>query len=670
MTSGRSTFRLTLVVALTSLVGLGAPTVRAQAPQLHGHDAVPVPPLPEPVTVDKLPLPPTVPLDASPVDVGGTTSVPAPQQGSCTTDINPHGTGCLDPSDTAMLEGPAYMWDGKELVLSVVFAGAPSSGPSSIYSGSQVILIKTDGSAFSNGDPWKCVTCGVPAANTAGASTAYDHPQPVHDGRRILAGTNIIDCSPYLLISDDCTPSAIHVYPLYWDVGSGSSGSLRELRLNPDDVHIGWNHLILGPDGGPSTSDPTATPRVALDEFAYMGRLVFDPSASRYDLTNVWLMYNAAAKMDGVFFHVDPDDPTRLQYKQVGAAGEYRGFTSDGRSEIGIGNQNSDSTDAFATDLTTGVSRQMTRDLNYTDPITSSPDDNWSVAEEARIADRLTFISGLPGVPAITDLLPTAAVTSGIRNNGNRRFFVPVLLDRYAERGTYRGQALNLDYPPTSRNADVGDANWGTRANPAWSPDGTAVVYWQALVTAPDCGAPSLLVCPTSNEPGGRRTRLMIAHLTKRKPLRLPNGPVPTVPDEIAWGTPYHPGDPTPVREHIPGGNYTLPGQASGSAAVQIVENPDRSGIAAILVSYSNYSDDGQHILNGTESVAAAGGTAGAVTFNEDLTVSGADTGTKTTTPGGFTVTPVTSIENRFAATGLMTTTINGITYFPPLPVS
>ena len=103
---------------------------------------------------------------------------------------------------------------------------------------------------------------------------------------------------------------------------------------------------------------------------------------------------------------------------------------------------------------------------------------------------------------------------------------------------------------------------------------------------------------------------------------------------------------------------------------MQIVDSPDQSGIAAINVTYTNYSDDGLHIINGPENVVAGGGDAGTVTFNENLSVSGSDSGSKTTTPGGFTLTPATSIENRFAAVGLMTTALDGVSYSPPLLAS
>ena len=141
-------------------------------------------PAPEPVSVSELPLPPTAPSTTA---------------GSC---ANP--TGCIDGSDSGLSEGPAYMWDGHHVLLPVSFAGAPSG---SIYAGSQVIAVKTDGTTFSNGDSWKCITCGIPDANKVGADTTVDHPQAFHDGKRAVVGTNVLDCSPFLITDDACTAS-------------------------------------------------------------------------------------------------------------------------------------------------------------------------------------------------------------------------------------------------------------------------------------------------------------------------------------------------------------------------------------------------------------------------------------------------------------------------------
>ena len=97
----------------------------------------------------------------------------------------------------------------------VRFAGAPAApDPASIYQGLGILLVETDGAKFPNGDPWKCVTCGVPAQNTVGTNSAWDYPQSFHDGKRILAGTNIIDCSPFRLADTECTAERARIYPI------------------------------------------------------------------------------------------------------------------------------------------------------------------------------------------------------------------------------------------------------------------------------------------------------------------------------------------------------------------------------------------------------------------------------------------------------------------------
>lgn len=163
------------------------------------------------------------------------------------------------------------------------------------------------------------------------------------------------------------------------------------------------------------------------------------------------------------------------------------------------------------------------------------------------------------GIPSITDLVTSTAVAS-IRNNGQRRFFQPWLIDGYGDRGAYQGQQLNAgDGSPGS----VSDPNWNGRSQAAWSPDGTKIVYWQSIVTAPGCGGQNPLPCPESTEPGGRRTRLMIAHLPGREPLPITSEPVTPISDVVPWGTPYTPGDPHPTRPYPREGNSRCAGRCS-----------------------------------------------------------------------------------------------------------
>jgi hypothetical protein len=598
-------------------------------------------PKPEPIKVVDLPLPPTAPTDAA---------------GSCT-----NASGCISASDKGITEGPGYMWDGKHVLLAIDFAGAPAG---SAYTGTQVIAVKADGTTFSNGDPWKCVTCGVPEANRAGASLGVDHPQAFHDGKRVLAGTNIIDCSPHRVTDEACTPEATHVYPIWWQItadGTGKSGSMRELRLHPDDEHLGWSHIILSPQ---------------LAEPAFIGRLVFNatpkngtPLVPRYELEKVTALQSTDPTLSGTFISIDPNDSKKLRYDEpAGVIGEFRGWSSDGESALGIGLLESDNFDVFSTSLATGRSRRLSSDPAYVDPIKPSPDDQWNVIMDSRVDDRMKFIAGLPGVPPLTDQVEGVAyAVSSMRNNRNRRFFQPYLLDARGDRGDYHGQQLNACGPkddPKPGSGSICDPLWNGRADPAWSPDGTKVVYWQALVTAPSCGGTNPLPCPNSTEPGGRRTRLMMAKLTTRttqSPKRIA-----TISDSVPWGIPYHPGDPFPPRRHLPAGSYTLAGTRSGSAAVTITENDAKNAVASVSVTYKNYSNDGENILNGTERAELVGTD---VTWHEKLTLTGRHKGTKRTSePQGFTVSVALSAlaDPVFDARGTLTTSLDGRTYTQP----
>lgn len=622
----------------------------------------PAPPRPERVVLAALPLPPTSPSD---------------DPGSCTRAVNPRGTGCMTAQIDGILEGPAFLGDARHLLLAVQFVGAPAApDPAAIYDGPQVIVIKTDGSNFPNGDPWKCVTCGVPAENRKGANLAgpnessrtppsgatwlsLDHPQAFPGDRKIIAGTNVVDCGAYRIADDACTPDRLKIHPIRWNAardGSGPGGSMRELRLNPDGQHLMWSHMnATGAD---------------LDQHGLVGRVTFNPSprggeplVPRYELENVSVLTSTA---DPLFasFRKDPKAPDRLIHNPVkGAIGEARGWTRDGKDAVGMGMPESGNVDMFITSLSSGDSHRLTSAPGYADPILMSPDDKWFVVFDNRTVDRHMYYGAMKGIPPLTDELTRMVMLSsryGYRN-GMRRFFQPILLDRWGDRGNYAGQQLNAG---SGEPGSPSDPNWNARADPAWSPDGTAVVYWQALVNAPDCGGANPLPCPVSTEPGGRQSRLMIARLPDRKPLPLNRQAAPG-PISVPWGTPYRPGDPMPKRTpYIPAGKFTMPGRKGGSVQVEVRKAPN-GRTTYVSANYVRFTDDGAHIIDGTESAELVmQDEKPRVIWHSDLRSSGRQVGTKKTSePGGFVITPMGQ-----PLSGELVTTIDGKTYRPPRP--
>ncbi|MEV4581607.1 hypothetical protein AB0K16_51080 [Nonomuraea jabiensis] len=578
------------------------------------------------VHISQLPVPPTVPED-----------------GVCT-----HPTGCVS-ADWGGLGTPGPARDAKYVFVGITYAGAPSTGPASIYTGRQVMVVRTDGTTFSNGEAWKCITCGVSYGSDIESRTfTYPPANELPDRRRVLVGNGILSCgtgdSRYAVTDDRCTAANTRITPIYWNgkplnkpLDSNGISNGREWRLSPDGEHLLWNYF-----------NPTA-----LTLSGYVGRITYDKANSRYELTHISVLTNPAPEYQPLVV----ENGNRLRFNHAGMVGEPRGWTADGGATLGIQSLNADSMDAWATDLATGASRPVTRNAHYTDPMSASPNGKWLLAEEVRGSGRLDFISGMPGVPPLTAHGGTAAFVSGIRNEQNRRYFSPWLVDPK----TGDGFQINAGSDP----------NWNVSADPTWLADSTAVVYKENLA----CGAnPTLHKCADSTEPGGRNSRLMLARFPDFKPT------APVTPAKVSdktWGVPYDPAKPPAAAKPIPAGTYTVRGKVQGSATVQITNNSAGTMPLSVSVSYRNYSDDGTNIINGTEKVerganTTLGCTPGTdseflcLTWTEDLKLSGKHTGTKRTGPGGFTLGPAVSHRNDFQAVGTLTTTIDGTTYTQP----
>ncbi|RSM06505.1 hypothetical protein CEP52_005693 [Fusarium oligoseptatum] len=606
-------------------------------PQQATEKAVPAPPSPEPIKLQTLPLPPAIADDAGP--------------GDCNLTINPKGTGCT--GKTLHLGSGSFLPDGKHVLVQVTFVGAPEApDKASIYTGTQLIAVKTDGTKFPNGDPWKCLSCGVYREKTE----ELEYPQAFRDGKRALGGSSILDCGKYDLIDVRCTPQVAKWYSIRFNTnadGSGPGGDIRELRLHPDNVHLGFN-AFTQVDG-------------KLGQNAYFSKLSFNPSPKtglplgpRYDLLNVTLLFNPNNKQS-----VEVEGEELVISPGAISVGELRGFTGDGKEVTCIGYPTESSNiDAYAVDLTTGAVRRLTSHPEYIDPLDFSPDSQWFVAIDTRGTDRQMWLSAMRHIPPITDLV-TTAVTSSTRNNGRRRFFRPYLLDKYGDRENYYGQRLNDQGSGVAGSGDYNDPEWNARADPRWSPDGTQVVWWDEITLSPACGGQNPLPCYPSKEPWGRAQRVVVATLTGRKPYAPVN--VKTASDTVPWGTKYVAGSKDVAPPRVPAGNYTLPGQHSGYAKIQLRDDSAGS-LSSVSVEYFKFSDDGKFVLNGTESVKATAGTATLilVDWRSDLVQAVGDVvNTKKTSPGGFQLS-IDIMTNIFNANGTLTTTVDGKTYHQP----
>ena len=546
---------------------------------------------------------------------------------------------------------------------------SPTPGAAaSIFSGNQIIAVKVNGGTFSNGTPWKCLTCGIPAANRPGLSDnaggAGGYPQAFRDGHRLMQGNSIYECDEPL-VSDACTPANTHRYAITW-VG----GAIRENKIVADDVHLGFSHVNV-----------TGVSR--LQQFGYMGRLVFKaapPTGNpRYELENVTRLHpHDQFEFAAAPVWPDPNNPGELLVNSFSnSLGELKDWSKDGKWVAAIPYPaESSNPDVTLINMETGEVRRIARAPDYSEVLDVSYDNEWAVLLETRGESgtrfgtgKELFFSAMPGIPPVTDLVQTTGMIASVRSHyrpAPHADFTPILVDLHGDRGSYVGQALKApsSCPDGFQPGNLCDGvNWNTTSEAWWTPDSTKIIYKEQNFGG----------AATSLEPGARNSRLVIVRLTDRQPK--PYTPPAPISDVVPWATPYTPGDPEPWRENNapPAGTYTVQGTVFGSAQVTIQQNVSgpQPLTSEVAISYDNFSYDGLNVINGNERVtlltSQANIFAPALEWESDLALSGCDEGTKVSNEGGYRIrTNVLAPTGSMRATGSFITTINGESWVNP----
>jgi hypothetical protein len=159
----------------------------------------------------------------------------------------------------------------------------------------------------------------------------------------------------------------------------------------------------------------------------------------------------------------------------------------------------------------------------------------------------------------------------------------------------------------------------------------------------------------------------MLARLRNRTPS--PPAPVYKVPEHVPWATRFSRIVNLPPRFALKPGRYTLRGKKSGHADVRLIGNVEKNSITRVAANYTNYSDDGEHILDGWEDVERTilypNVWNQRLDWYSDIKQTGAVKANKATSKGGLHL-RIDVLTNVLEANGTLTTTVDGVEYQQP----
>ena len=273
----------------------------------------------------------------------------------------------------------------------------------------------------------------------------------------------------------------------------------------------------------------------------------------------------------------------------VSTLGELKQFTPDqqavivaafSQSPFGAANP-----DDMRVDLVDGAVTRVTSHPDYDEPVEFSPDGGWFLVGSGRGGAFFSVFSQVPRPGLVNPGLEI--LTAFLFLTQRENLLEPWLVDRFGERGDYVGQRLNPDSPAQG---------WDGRVIMNWHPDGTRIVFWEAATTA--AAVPD--------------TRLVVATLSSRTPSTSPIVPAP-LPSLAAWAPPLAGYVPPAIAP------ASRAGLVSGTAQVAYTAGtPHR-----LVVTYTDFSDDGRAIVDGSETAVYTPGLTGETTYDAAVSLRG-----------------------------------------------
>jgi len=432
---------------------------------------------------------------------------------------------------------------------------------------SDLAVMKEDGSDF------KCLTCELKE------EIGDEMPVPLPDGKTVYTPRGVLECVPSIV---NCKTSRILplVYP---DIPGAKIVRRIATNMSPNGKHVATGLV---------------TTRGYIVLVSELTR-VSDDKGDRYELRNGKVVASSPNEADFAAFR-----------PKIDGAGEVKSFADGGQSLINLALFESNNYDLAKIDLATGNITRVTKHFSYDEGTYPSPDGKWIIFQTHRHHARMDAFGLIPR-PLIAGL-PQAAGVSYQRNaefEGTykaTRFYGLTMVDQYGDRARLPEEG----YTGINLMTDMQDSKlYNHLGNFAWHPSSTRGFFWEQKD-------------PATVKEGELTGRLRFIKFTSRKPTKS----LPVAFPDLKWATDLKDFKwitSTYAEQGI------LKGKVSGYAEISTLKPAEGAADEPRrVIKYVDFTDDGEYILNGTESsTLRSGGYDKPVSWDADITVSGKHTG-------------------------------------------